>query len=227
GFPFETLDDFHDTLIAILAVHDMGGRTKLSWFAPVSQAALTRECAPILSTRLRQAAFPTRAHMDVYKYGPELLRIVRANRDIFSSFFYLEYPGQSAKARYLKKALKSGDAPQRTAAVSRHRADHDGMPLAKRSCSLRTVGGRQFVFDREGARAFRVNAVGARVFEACRTHEPHATLVSDLMSRYGETEGAIGSAIDRVLAQLGDEGLLATRVRPTTASRQCALPCRK
>ncbi len=215
GFPFESTGDLYDTLVALLAARDMGARTKLSWFVPFPATPLMREHGHLLGRVLRQDAFPTRSHMDAYPPRQELLDIVRANRDIFPCFFYLDYPGHDEKMRYLERCTRGGpDGRTPRPAEPRHGAeptwvaDLGRLPRPAEGASIRPVGGRRFAFDAARVQAFKVSAFGERVFRACAGQDALEGLVAELASRHARDRGEIREAVRGALRRFEAEGLL-------------------
>ena len=227
GFPFESMDDLYDTLVALLAVHDMGARTKLSWFVPFPAMALMREHGDMLGRVFRHEAFPARSHMDAYPPGPELLDLVCGNRDLFPNFFYLDYPGHDEKMRYLKRrALGETDArPEGGAGPARSRSGTarargaGPLPMPVDGASVRSVGGRGFAFDAARLRAFRISPFGESVFRACERHEALEGLVTELAARHARDRSAVRDAVRHVLDRFEAEGLI--EADPRSPSPSC------
>lgn len=225
GFPFESLDDLYDTLVTLLAAHDMGARTKLTWFVPLPAAALTRECRGQLSHRTRDEVFSVQAHKDHYVYGPELMAVVRGNPDILSCFYYLDYPGHGQKMAYLERWVDGRESVGRageggvsrvsgTVAVA---APEGRLPAPAPGVSLRTVGGRRFIFDADRLRSFRITAFADSVFRGCERGADTDRLVASLVARHVRSHAEVRQAVVRVLAQFESEGLLSGTCLPPHA----------
>ena len=74
--------------------------------------------------------------------------------------------------------------------------------------SIRSVGGRRFVFDPDRLRAFHLSPFGERVFGACHRREGLDTLVAELAVRHARSRAEVRDAVEQVLSRLDAEGLL-------------------
>jgi radical SAM superfamily enzyme YgiQ (UPF0313 family) len=103
GFPFETLDDFHQTLFQMVAFRSMGARILPSLLSILPQTEIYRRWAEPSTLEFCPYLFPefvVTGH-EVYRSGrvelPELHRVyfdlIRQHPDIFSGFFHFDLSG--------------------------------------------------------------------------------------------------------------------------------------
>ncbi len=103
GFPFETMDDFHQTLFQMVTFRSMGGRILPSLLSILPQTEIYRDWAGRAPLEFCPYLFPefvVTGH-EVYRRGrvelPERHRayfdLVRGHPDIFSGFFHIDLLG--------------------------------------------------------------------------------------------------------------------------------------
>ena len=230
GFPFETLDDFYDTLIALLAVHAMGGRTKLTLLMPDPASRLTREYKDDLESTLRDDVLLVSGKTHAFHCGPEVRALVQAHPSLFSAYFHLRSPEFETKCAYIRRhatdtepgaAVTLGpDADERTVGsagtegelpptVRESAPRPDGrLPAASAGVLQRTVGRRRFFFDVENFRLFSATPGYERVLQACHDRRRHADLVAELASRSGRPSAEVEGIVDTMLGALRRDGLV-------------------
>jgi len=103
GFPFETLDDFHQTLFQMVAFRSLGARILPSLLSILPQTEIFRRWAEPSKLEFCPYLFPefvVTGH-EIYRAGrvelPEQHRVyfdlIRQHPDIFSGFFHLDLQG--------------------------------------------------------------------------------------------------------------------------------------
>lgn len=232
GYPFETLDDFYDTLIALLAVHAMGCRTKLTLLMPDPASSLTREWLDDLEPTLRDDVLLVSGKTHAFYCGPEVRAIVEAHPRLFSAFFHLRTPEFETKCAYIRQHATETDADagvsmrpgvgaplvdvagtdggSSVAGQARTPEGDDWLPAARAGVLHRTVGGRRFLFDVESFRLFRATPGYERVLQACRDHRRHADLVAELAARSGRPTAEVEGLVETMLEGLRRNGLVTT-----------------
>jgi hypothetical protein len=157
GYPDETLADFYDTLIAVLAVHAMGARPKLSLLMPDPASRLAREYRDDIEPALREDVLPLPGRARAFRCRPEVRALVEAHPRLFSAFFHFRSPDFETKCAYIRRHAtdtNSGDpaSPGRWAWVpeagggmsaargSRTQEADARLPAASANLLHRTVG---------------------------------------------------------------------------------------
>jgi len=107
GFPFESMDDFYETIYLMGVVAEMGSLIKLLFLSPAPLSPLYREYA----NQLRfEEKFVSNLLWGIIEekipHGEkeEIFQMITQNPDVFSSFFYIHTPDVEKKYRVLKEA---------------------------------------------------------------------------------------------------------------------------
>ncbi len=107
GFPFETMDDFYQTVYVMGEVADMGALVKLLFLSPAPLSPLYRKYC----NQLRfDKKFVSNLLWGVFKdtllpeEKGEIIKLILENPDVFPGFYYVYSPDVEKKYRILKEA---------------------------------------------------------------------------------------------------------------------------
>ncbi|MBU7017363.1 MAG: radical SAM protein [Theionarchaea archaeon] len=107
GFPFETMDDFYETIFFMGIMADLGCHIKFFFLSPLPLSPLYKK----YSSQLRfDEKYISNLLFGVVKdkippgEKEQLLQMIVQNPDIFSGFFYIHAPDVDKKYRVLKEA---------------------------------------------------------------------------------------------------------------------------
>lgn len=107
GFPFETMEDFYETIYLMGVVAEMGSLIKLLFLSPAPLSPLYQEYTHQLKF---EEKFVSNLLWGVigdeipHREKKQILQIITQNPDIFSGFFYIYTPEVDKKYRVLKEA---------------------------------------------------------------------------------------------------------------------------
>jgi anaerobic magnesium-protoporphyrin IX monomethyl ester cyclase len=100
GFPFETMDDFHQSLFQMVSFRMLGARILPSLLSLLPQTEIYRDWAPRAELEFCPYLFPEfvftgheicrHSHVELPERYREYFDLIRANSDIFSGFFHID-----------------------------------------------------------------------------------------------------------------------------------------
>ncbi len=222
GFPFETMPDLYDTVITLLAMHRMGAEPHLNLLVPLPSAELHRRYREReLGIRAAEIGWDW-AMMENYRYGDDLLELIRLHPDIFAPFYCFDSPQFHEKVGLLESwGLGLG----RPAEADATRRSHPGgarfvpghgvqLPALADGVTLRTIGGRSFVFDAHDCLLYEPSQKQVEFLRACARREDSGEYVRVRAAMAGATENEISDHVSRAVSQYAAKGLLAIRQLP-------------
>lgn len=107
GFPFETMDDFYETIYLMGVVAEIGSLIKLLFLSPAPLSPLYKEyCNQLRFSEelVSNLLWGVLKEKMLQREKEQILQMITQNPDIFSSFFYIYTPNVAEKYSVLKKA---------------------------------------------------------------------------------------------------------------------------
>ncbi|MBA7519880.1 Anaerobic magnesium-protoporphyrin IX monomethyl ester cyclase [subsurface metagenome] len=96
GFPFESLEQFHDTLFTMMFLAKEGAAIKAVILTPFPHSTLYKEFKHTL--KFSEDLSPI-LYMAGYRDKPEIIQLVKSYREVFPAFYY--YESRNIKEKYL------------------------------------------------------------------------------------------------------------------------------
>ena len=216
GFPFERLDDFHDTIITLLAMHGMGADPHLNLLVPLPSAEISR------TYRDRRTSLQAReigwdwAMMENYEYGHELRAMIGRYPGIFAPFYCFASPEFDRKAKLLESwglGLGGPRTPIRKPSNQSRKAQaallaDSRLPRVSSEAILRTVGGKDYVLDSIDCLLYEPGPIYAELFRACSRGDTLRHTVENLSAMTGCSSERAQEFVSRVLHKFADRGFL-------------------
>lgn len=128
GFPFETTDDFYDTLLMLTSdMRDPKITALLTLLTPLAASPLRQTFADRLRFSLDYQMGASTLPADDLRNYPELVELIRTYPELFSSFYYIDHEAVQEKKAIVERLVEQA---RRQRGANQGRAERHPIPNA-------------------------------------------------------------------------------------------------
>jgi hypothetical protein len=216
GFPFEELEDLYDTVIALLAMNNMGAEPHLNMLVPLPSAEMNREFADRRKSLRAWEIGWDWAMMENYEYGEMLHDLINRHPDVFAPFYCLDSPDFDHKVKLLESWGLGLGKPRAPKQRMHGRLPDNGqmllpdsrLPSLSEGVVLRRVGNKDFLLDLSDCFLYEPGPKSTELFHACRRGDTLGEALQRLVAATGCSTENARHFVMRTLRKFADRGFL-------------------
>jgi hypothetical protein len=218
GFPFEELEDLYDTVVALLAMHNMGAEPHLNMLVPLPSSDMNREFADRRQSLRAWEIGWDWAMMENYEYGDDLLDLIKRHPDVFAPFYCLDSPDFHRKLKLLESWGLGLGKPRPPTKRTAEELPHGGEPLppnfplpgVSADTVLRRVGGKNYVLDLCDCLLYEPGPKSTILFSACQRGDTFEQVQRQLSENAACSAEQAKTFVQRMLSKFASRGFLSS-----------------
>ena len=222
GFPFESLDDLHETVTVMRLLSEAGAYLNFVFWEPYPGTALFERYRSQVS--LLEELKPADRPRD-YRYDGALLATIMSHPTIFTNLAFVPSDTLAEKVRLLRAwGFPNFDLSNFQIPVTLEQEKNevpDSLPPnwligMNEMVRLQHIAGRFFVFNTQSSALYEIDKEAAELLDVCATPAPVKELVQRIMpSQYPKTKQVEGH-IMKALAEFLKKGWLSIKGEEST-----------